>query len=61
MILGGAFQPILNMISREYGPGLSIPAQPIVRNLSLSKEEIAEIEWRWESLKPYLKPGKFEA
>lgn len=49
-----------NMISREYGPGGSIPAKPIVRNLSLSKEEIAEIEWRWESLKPYLKPGTFE-
>ena len=26
----------------------------------LSEEEIAEIEWRFESLKPYLKPGKFD-
>ena len=49
-----------NTISREYGPGQSIPTKSIVRNLSLSKEEIAEIEWRWESLKPYLKPGVFE-
>ena len=49
-----------NMISREYGPGGSIPVKPIVRNLSLSKEEIAEIEWRWESLKPHLKSGTFE-
>ncbi len=48
------------MISREYGPGGSIPTKPIVRNLTLSKEEIAEIEWRFESLKPYLKPGRFE-
>ena len=49
-----------NMISREYGPGGSIPAEPIVRNLSLSKEEVAEIEWRWQSLKPYLRPGTFD-
>ncbi len=31
-----------------------------IRDLKLSKEAIAEIEWRFESLKPYLKPGKFE-
>ena len=49
-----------NMISREYGPGGSIPAKPIVRNLSLSKEEVDEIEWRWQSLKPYLRPGTFD-
>ncbi len=50
-----------NMISRQYGPGGSTPAKPIFRNLTLSAEEIAEIEWRFESLKPYMKPGKFEA
>lgn len=55
--LRGVFR---NMISREYGARGSIPAKPIVRNLSLSKEEIAEIEWRWESLKPHLKSGTFE-
>ncbi len=31
-----------------------------IRDLTLSKEGIAEIEWRFESLKPYLKPGKFD-
>jgi len=49
-----------NTISREYGPDQSIPEKPIVRNVSLSKEEVAEIEWRWESLKPHLKRGNFE-
>ncbi|HQX53506.1 MAG TPA: dihydrodipicolinate synthase family protein [Planctomycetaceae bacterium] len=49
------------MISREYGPGGSTPDKPIVRNLTLSEQEVAEIEWRFESLKPYLKSGKFDA
>jgi len=49
-----------NMISREYGPGGSIPEKPIVRNLTLSKEEVDEVEWRFESLQPYLKSGVFE-
>ena len=31
-----------------------------LRDLTLSKEAIDEIEWRFESLRPYLKPGKFE-
>lgn len=48
------------MISREYGPNGSTPANPIIRDLTLSPEEIAEIEWRFESLKPYLKRGKFD-
>lgn len=47
-------------ISREYGPGGSTPAKPIIQKLTLSKEEIAEIEWRFESLKPYLKHGEFD-
>jgi dihydrodipicolinate synthase/N-acetylneuraminate lyase len=47
------------MISRQYGPNGTTPDKPIVQDLTLSKEEIAEIEWRFESLKPYLKPGKF--
>ena len=45
-------------ISRHYGPNQSIPEKPIMRNLNLSETAIAEIEWRFESLKPYLKPGK---
>ena len=49
-----------NMISREYGPNGTTPDKPIVRDLTLSKEEVAEVEWRFESLKPYLKAGKFE-
>ncbi len=48
------------MISREYGPRGSTPVKPIFRDLTLSEAEIAEIEWRFESLKPYLQPGKFD-
>ena len=44
-------------LSRYRLPGDSKKAS--VRDLDLSKEAIAEIEWRFESLKPYLKPGKF--
>ena len=47
-------------ISRQYGPGGSTPAKPIIQDLALSKEEIAEIAWRWETLKPYLKSGTFD-
>jgi len=46
-----------NMISRHYGPGGSIPASPIVSGLRLSESDIAEIEFRFESLKPYIQPG----
>jgi dihydrodipicolinate synthase/N-acetylneuraminate lyase len=49
-----------NMLSREYGPNGTTPDKPIVRDLTLSKEEIAEVEWRFESLKPYLKADRFE-
>jgi hypothetical protein len=48
------------MISRQYGPGGMTPAQPIFSDLTLSEEEIVEIEWRFESLEPYLKPGTFD-
>jgi len=50
----GVFQ---TMVSRHYGPGGSIPASPSYSELKLSKEEIAEIEYRFEALKPYQKPG----
>jgi 1-pyrroline-4-hydroxy-2-carboxylate deaminase len=50
----GVFQ---TMVSRHYGPGGTIPASPIHSELELSKEEIAEIEYRFEALKPYQKPG----
>ncbi len=45
------------MVSRHYGPGNAIPATPRFSELALSKEDIAEIDYRFESLKPYLKPG----
>lgn len=45
------------MVSRHYGPGRTIPASPIFSELTLTKEDIAEIEYRFEGLKPYLKPG----
>lgn len=45
------------MVSRHYGPGNSIPESPRFSELALSKEDIAEIDSRFESLRPYLKPG----
>lgn len=49
-----------NMVSREYGPGGSTPDKPRIGNLSLSQEEITEIEWRFEELRPFLRPGSFQ-
>ncbi len=43
------------LVSRNYGPGNTIPASPIVSELKLTQEDIAEIEYRFELLKPYLK------
>lgn len=45
------------MVSRHYGPGNSVPPSPIFSELKLNEEEIAEIEYRFEALKPYQKPG----
>ncbi|HUT90848.1 MAG TPA: dihydrodipicolinate synthase family protein [Thermoguttaceae bacterium] len=50
----GVFQ---TMVSRHYGPGRTIPASPISSELELTKEDIAEVEYRFEALEPYLKPG----
>ena len=50
----GVFQ---TMVSRHYGPGRSIPKSPIFSELELTKDEIAEIEFRFEGLQPYQKPG----
>jgi hypothetical protein len=44
-----------NMISRQYGPKQTIPDKPIFSELKLSTEEIAEIDFRFEALRPYLK------
>jgi hypothetical protein len=50
----GVFQ---TMVPRHYGPGNTIPTSPIFSELQLAEEDIAEIEYRFEALKPYLKPG----
>jgi 1-pyrroline-4-hydroxy-2-carboxylate deaminase len=51
----GVFQ---TMVSRQYGPDRAIPSSPIFSELELTKEDIAEIEYRFEALGPYLKPGR---
>lgn len=45
------------MVSRQYGPKQTIPVKPIFSELKLNAEEIAEIDFRFEALKPYLKPN----
>ena len=35
----------------------TIPTSPIYPELQLTNEKIAEIEYRFESLKPYQRPG----
>jgi 1-pyrroline-4-hydroxy-2-carboxylate deaminase len=45
------------MVSRQYGPQNTIPTSPIVSELKLAAEDIAEIDARFEALKPYLKQG----
>jgi len=50
----GVFQ---TMVSRHYGRNGTRPPSPIFSDLKLSEEEIAEIEFRFEALKPYQKPG----
>jgi len=50
----GVFQ---TMVSRHYGRGRSIPKSPIYSELELTKDQIAEIEYRFEALKPYQQPG----
>ncbi|MBV6498657.1 MAG: hypothetical protein CJBNEKGG_00885 [Prosthecobacter sp.] len=44
-----------NMISRQYGPNRSIPDKPIFSELKLTDDEVAEIDFRFEALRPYLK------
>jgi hypothetical protein len=45
------------MVSRLYGKNLAIPPKPLFSELRLSEETIAEIDYRFEALAPYLKPG----
>ncbi len=44
------------MVSRHYGPNRTVPPSPICSELHLTEEQIAEIEFRFEALKPYQKP-----
>jgi 1-pyrroline-4-hydroxy-2-carboxylate deaminase len=46
-----------NMISRHYAKKDVIPSKPIFSEFKLSKEDIAEIDFRFEALTPYLKKG----
>lgn len=46
-----------NMISRQYGPKRTIPDKPIFSELQLNADEVAEIDFRFDALKPYLKPN----
>lgn len=44
-----------NLVSRQYGPNRSIPDKPLFSELQLTADEIAEIDFRFDGLKPYLK------
>jgi 1-pyrroline-4-hydroxy-2-carboxylate deaminase len=46
-----------NMVSRQYYKNGAIPASPKFSELKLSDDEIAEIDYRFEALTPYLRPG----
>lgn len=45
------------MVSRYYGPKNSVPAKPMIFELKLTPEDVAEIDARFEAIRPYLKPG----
>lgn len=45
----------MTMVSRHYGPHNAIPASPQFSELKLSEDAIAEIEYCFAALKPYLK------
>lgn len=51
-----------NMISRQYGPKQTIPDKPSFAELKLNPEEIAEVDFRFAALEPYLRanPPRFE-
>ncbi len=43
------------MVSRHYGKDNAIPSSPKFSELKLAKDVVAEIDYRFEALKPYLK------
>ncbi|MBQ4142784.1 MAG: dihydrodipicolinate synthase family protein [Thermoguttaceae bacterium] len=48
-----------NMLSREYAPKNVIPEKPILREMQLTEIAKAEIDSRFEALRPYLREGTF--
>ena len=49
-----------NRLSREYGPNNSVPEKPVVSEFKLNDEQIAELDLRFEAMKPYLKEGSWK-
>lgn len=47
----------MRMVSRHYGRDKKIPPSPIISEVKLTKDEVAEIEFCFEGLKPYFKQG----
>ena len=45
------------LVTRQYGRGKTTPATPEITELKLTDDEIAEIEYYFEGMKPYLKQG----
>lgn len=44
-----------NLLSRNYGRGKSTPASPIMAELKISSDQIADVDNRFQALHPYLK------
>ena len=44
----------------HYGPNNSVPEKPVVSEFKLSDEQIAELDLRFEAMKPYLKEGSWK-
>ena len=49
-----------NRLSRGYGPNNSVPEKPVVSEFKLNDEQIAELDLRFEAMKPYLKEGSWK-
>jgi hypothetical protein len=47
----------MTMVSRHYRPKNAISSSPVFSELKLTEEAIAEIEYCFEGLKPYLRQG----
>ena len=49
-----------NRLSRNYGPKNAVPEKPILTEQQLPREEIEEIDTRFEAIRPALREGEFE-